>query len=689
MTVTRVKDFAAKVLAEIDIYEKEAIAKVLFEMQGAPKDAIANATSGSGTTALKRDPHVLVRYESDCSILALRDRLQSRLNDESAISDASLKEFADLLLARFSIIKDTNCLYNYSPKSLASKSFIALAKNLFETLNPIALASGREAKYLHYYDYLFPDFPCRKYTSETGHLGELSLTDFFWGEDIWKEGVLKELGRPIPTLSCLEAYRLERTMRPPHVFLTQAEMAAKVKGKAEGKVVNPVISRADNDRLKDHSSCASDYFMAINTKTLGEEKKDEFKIKLVELISQSDFVPGYLYETMASNTALVRNGFLRTLNVGTLRDLADYLSNRVAPVDWKAFLEALPEDDFFRITLPKAANAVPDLSVLSAEKFEAFVNNDAWYVKEESRHNNAALLILAELYRRKRNYEGLFTGKISNITSGFVGGSSRNVKMDAVDVLMDFFVCSNYCLNQLDVYLEKTGKIKLHGGAIKSDRLLFLVNKANSLWNALLATAKLPEDDGDAVEAQANQPAATLVYNAETLARDAQRLCGPGAGSWSEEVRHINKTALKGYIISCGGDYGLYNCITTPGHYIKGNNRHNRAILYILTQHYIDKRGAGNSHTTNYGKFLGAPDKVQKLQAARLLLEFFESDMPLNHLHEFLVKKGALEQEAIIVDRAIYSETKALAKTAESVLTEEFYMEQPKETGLLSYFSWK
>lgn len=687
MIGTRVKDFAAKLLEEIDLYQRQATAKAMEEMKSAGKETITTATSGSGESAAALDPYVLVRYESDASILTLKEKLNARLNDESQVSDENLQIFIELLLKRHAIIKDTNSLYNYSPYSVASLCYVALAKNLFNTLYPIKQQSGREITHLHYYDYLFPDFPCRKYKSDTGHLGELELTDFFWGEDVYKDKVLKEPGRPIPVLRCLEARRLaQRSMRPPHVFLTHEERELQAKAPPGVELPAPVISRADNSRLISHSDEANAYFIALNKKN-AEGEKDELKIKLLGRVCQPGFMPGYLFDPVTSNNRLIKNEFLITVCVTKLSELAYYLSNRVHPEDWKAFLDALPEDEFFKLTLPKTANGA-DLSQLDLDKFKAFVNNPTWYILQEDRQNYATLTVLAELYRRKRNnHEGMF----GNGISGALGAAhSRTAKSNAVDVLIDFFVsCANsqFTLNQLEPFLKKSLKFESHGSAIRSDRLLILVNKAEDLWNEILKRANPPlENSID--EQEVRQPPSSLVYNEEILKIDAERLSRTDFSEWRNEIKLINRIAFAGYIGSCGGANGLYNCIINPKLYIKGNEAYNRAVLYILVNHYINIRGVLEENTTSYGGAIGAYKRNTKVEAGKTLAGFFESGMPLNQLHEYLVKVGKLDQEGVIYDStfSVYSLTRAFASTAKAVLEPDFFMDPAKKSGFFARF---
>ena len=666
MTMTRVKEFSEAMLREIDGFERESVANVLLNM-----DALVDPSAADNSQVAKNRSDVLLRYESIFAVHVLRSLLNKHLKDTTPVSEESLKPFADFLMSRFDLVKNTNGLYMHSTHSVATLSLVALAKRLFNTLNPLVESSGREARYKHYYDYLFPGFLCSKFVPPDGHLGDYQLNEFFLSED----------GRPVPIMASLEAYRIGGKFRPPCIFLTPEERRA-------GET--PLLSRYDTERLTSHSSCAKDYFFAVSAKKPFSEL-ESYKMNLIERAGSPGFVPGCTYAD--SNSSLIANGFLKVLDVRKLTDFADLLYKTVTPEDWRAFVAAIPEAQFDEVVLPKLPNGEPDVSLVNPDKFEAFVNKDAWYVPGESLHNYAVILLLAEFYHKKRIHEPKWTGTVSNFTSGYVGGLSRGAKLDAVGALLDFVVRvakKEFCPNQVDAYLKKYSMMEAHGAAIKSDRLLFLVNKLNYLWDKLLADSK-KQDNADLSDSL-HSPALSLKYDTNSLARDAMRLCQANKGEWSEVVKSFKQTALAGYIKSCGG---FYSCVTKQDHYIKGNEAHNRAVLYIMTDYYIRSRSDGDEHGSQIGKFFGAPAKGTKLLAAEEgLLEFFRSDKPLNHLPEHLEQRGLL---SIIKEYSLTtSKTKLLAETAEAVCTPKFFEPRDEHSltasvskSVTSYLGWK
>lgn len=693
--MAQVKEFIAKVLAEIN----EAVAR--------------SVAAGKGDKGLE----VLLRYESEWALRLLQQTLEDHQNDEAEVSAESLQFCIDFLQKRYELIKNTDAIYNHHPDSCANTACIILAKNL------IAALPAQAEK--HHYEYLFPGLRCSDYVSSRGDLGAIGLHEFFWGDD----------NTPIETLACLDKYRKKiaegEDCFPYHVCLKPESLQNRR---------NDQLSNIETRRLLSHSPAANKYIEAIDSKKprKTDAELDLCRKELLDVLQDKNAVPQYTYNHKPdqSNMNLLRNGYLNAIDVTDMHSFAEVLFNGVKRRDWIAFVSAIDRDMFYQILLPKVEEKQPvgtrvvlpkqgdlqsgaafvkkpearpvlvkadksvlpitlmedrqqhrvkmvlqdlteviekqdgsvvllkpDISVLQ-EKFKGFVNSQKYNNDRASDKNKALLFLLTELYIHNRAGEGAaFTGAL-----GAWSGTERGIKETAAGKLREFFTMKGhhnnnradrpkptYLINQIQTYLKDVDATD-HLKALTSDRLGSITEKSFALGPGI------------------QESAANLAKLAEAISQ------APG-NRWVDAIADVPDNLLQQYIESSGG----FNKCVKSQEYKRGNHAYNKAVLFILTEHYIRSREKApeyNNHTVPSSFFSKMTySKNDKVEAGKIFRAFLCSDKDPSRLSEYLKERKDLsvadkaKHEAVIRDAtSLFSELGTLAAQAEAVCRDDYYL---------------
>ena len=689
---------------------REFIAKVLAEINDAVARSIAG---GKGDAGLE----VLLRYESEWAKRLLSQTLEGHQDDTAEVSAESLQFCVDFLRTRYELIKNTDAIYNHHPDSLANTACIVLARNL------VAALPAETQK--HHYEYLFPGLKCSEYVSSRGDLGAIELHEFFWGDD----------NTPIETLACLDKYRKKiaegEDCFPYHVCLKPESLQNRR---------NEQLSNIETRRLLSHSVAANKYIEAIDSKKprKTEAELDFCRNELLDVLQDKNAVPQYTYnhKPNQSNMNLLRNGYMSAIDVTDMNSFAEVLFNGVKRKDWIAFVSAIDRDMFYQILLPKVeerqpagtkivlpkqddaqSGAVvakksevrpvlvkadksvlpitlvedrqqhrtkmllqdltevmqkqdgtvvlikPDISVLQ-EKFKWFVNAQKYNNDRASDKNKALLFLLTELYIHNRTGEGAaFTGAF-----GAWSGTERGMKETAAGKLREFFTLKGhhkknngdkpkptYLINQIQTYL-KDEEATDHLKALTSDRLGYITEKSFALGPGI------------------RESAANLAKLAEAISQ------APGS-RWVDAIADVPDNLLQQYVESSGG----FNKCVKSQEYKRGNHAYNKAVLFILTEHYIRSREKGpehNNHTLPSSFFSKMTwSKTDKVEAGRIFRAFLCSDKDPSRLSEYLKERKDLsladktKYEAIIRDvTSLFSELGTLAAQADAVCRDDYYL---------------
>ncbi len=670
--MAKIKDFAKKVLLEIELAHKQ------------------EAQSGRP----RRELPPLSVFECELANDILCKKLEEYSKDEvTEVSEQSLKPLLSMLARRFTVIARTNGSYNADPYSPYNLAFITLAKSLFTECNALREASDRKQEcFTHYYDCLF-GLSTQHFISSKGQLGDLPLSAFFWSVDLV----------PVETAESLRQFMKCRGkfVQPQHVCLTEKYLQAREVTTNK----KPNLHNQDIKTLVSHSKEAEQLYSAIFNKqdpNIVQAHQEALDAKCTD----PKFVPGYVYRDMNNKDVsvkhLIESGFLMTLvdksmlvktgeeqyRLG-MRALAHILSVKVPTSEWDGIISHIETEDLYSMVLP-AVNNEPDIEVLNSDNFQAFIDNPDWYLQDEprqpvlndgaaepvkSRHTNALMYLMADLYERKRASEDDFTGVVGKIT-GF--GCAMKDKLPAAQAFKQF-TKSVYFPTRLDEYL-KHEDLTMHQAAFSGDRLLLLKNKASNLGNA----------------------------SAEHLANAARKLAAiQSRADWPEAIERENilTPELLAYIQSCGRPMDAFatcltNCMKMSSNYIQGDKEgYNKAVLYIFTLCYLNDRGKNPDDTkkvsaTMWGVDLGGYlpklgfKKDDKLAAGQEFLRFLESDHATDELAVYMKKDSKKPHLLpVMLDiRSLYSVLGNLVQTAEKVCTSAFYAPPAKEarSGLLA-----
>ena len=637
---------------------------------------------------------VLLRYESQWAFRLLQKTLEKHLESVETVSVESLQFLVDFLQTRHRLIKDTDAIYNHSGSS-ANMACIILAQHLVEELQ---LDGGKQ----HYYEYLFPGLRCADYKSSKGDLGALSLQEFFWSDD----------GIPVETLACLDAYKreIEKGVEcyPPHVCLSEQLMKERP---------NAQLSVIETRRLQTHSIEAEKYMAAFDDCRQPQRitDVDACRSALIAKMSHDEFKPHYTYnqKPKQSNMNFLRNGFLKEIEIDDLLSFAHQLFNAVNREDWIDFVSAIDDDVFFQVVLPKVEEVQPagtvvvtldgrklleklnksrlpltitedaltgkvrmflpdlcevihrsdgtisclkpDKSILRTEKFKIFIDALAYSKDRDSDANKSVLFLLTELYLRNRHsHEGTYNGALGSWV-----GTPQEVKESAAGILREFFTkksyheknnnperqTKTYLINQITTYLKDTDNV-IHTHALLHSRLGYITAKATSLGPGMRESAQ------------------SLGMLAEQFSRM------PG-GAWVEEMQLVPDNLLQSYVDSSGG----FNKCIKAQEYRENNHLFNKAVLFILTEHYIRAREKGEEHKSFLGRYSWG--KLEKVEAGKIFRAFLCSDKLPNRLTEYLQQEDKSKYESIIRDQlSLFSELGTLSAQAEAVCKPEFYQLQ-------------
>ena len=462
------------------------------------------------------------------------------------------------------------------------------------------------------------------------------------------------------------------------------------------------LTQAEFKRLISHSPEAVAYSKAIDILAKEQNKEqalpqmtiaqlDVIRANLEKLTLREDFRPRYTYGTQQSNKNLLLHGYFQELKVTDLSSFARLLSDEVKPADWVEFVNAVDGNFLYKLFLPmqeekqppgtvlrdgpngkvlvmpgktvelmsktdarrpagnvefytpewfqvlqRADGSIyllkPDLSQLSSEKFDAFIEKQNCSGDVESVYNKALMLLLTNLYKRARHNESKFAGTVGKMTGL---APDREKKEDAASALERAMAAEGYLINQVPKYLKDTGGT-VHLAAMKGGRLGALLKKAYSLGPGIRESA---ENLGKLVEILSKSP----------------------LDSWVAMMATVPENTLQQYVDTSGG---FINFVKGQK-YVEGNEKYNKAILYILGVQYSRNREKEQEHTGFLGSF--SYSKKQKTAAINAYLNFLtskkkptpeqianntpESELPeysLNELHQYLVDVGKEELEPIM-----------------------------------------
>jgi hypothetical protein len=720
MAITRVNEFAAEMLRRIERVKGAANLPTNHDVgqdagneemvrggglkksrDGLRKEAIVNdflLNFAARVTLYVYEQTLVKRERDDMSANELdKDGLYEVAKDDRLVTEEALQPDIQTLREYFDVFKNTNGLPNYSPTATSTLVFSELAKLICETLNSQAAALDLPAKYLHYYELLFPDFPYKKFTSAAGSLGLYAPHEFFWGSN----------GRPIPVLACLDARRTskEKVMFPPHVFLTEEE-------RAKGVAIQ--ITREDLIRLRAHSREADDYFKAIHNRESVEIQNEKRALLVERLKDHSSLSPldGYLYTN--DNKTLVLNGFFKQFDLKSSFDLANFIYENARPHEWKSLVKCIDDQTLFDLMLPKMADGkTPDRSVLCEGKFDAFVETHSVYRQNLKflRYNSVAFILLAECFRRQRASEPYHTGSLTQQFEGVPGVTTRTDKTDAVEMLMDLCASPEFNLNQPLEYLKKRNLAALDAleklpadqqakaaletqykeiseSVITSGRLSCLTKKMVSLCNSILAqNAVVGNKAGEA----SDHPD---TYNLESLVQDAGVLCRTPRSQWCADIIKGKEKLIASYVTSRGG---FNQCLAYPGHYRKDDDDFNRAMIYLFSEFYTPARDAEEppqpkpETQSTLGWMFSAVKSVttvlsytqkDKTLAVEDWKEFLRTREPVNQFYEWCVKGQKIRSYDVMRNMMVFnSKTNALLTQANTVVAANFLVPIPEATA--------
>lgn len=668
--MSKVKEFAAKVLAEIKAALEEQLP--LRNISTLAKYQTENWFVGLLQMELQN------RLGGELGN-HLDDKEKSRLTDEAEaeVSEESLQVFIRMLEKQYKFIWETNCIYMSATHSAATRAAEVLARNLHEHI--------KSDKYHHHYDYMLPGDvpPTVKFTSSTGRFEDMPLNAFFMTSD----------GIPVEVLACLDGYRrAKNSVNPKHVCLREADWPNKV---------CPELTDEDRLRLTTHSQEAKDYDWAI-CHSNDEAEKDAYRQKLVDVLANKNFVPGYNY--IESDKRLLANGALNDFNVRSL-DEASKLLVRIHPEDWLGFVKCLDYDTVLSMLLPKTPSlgqmqGKPDSSIFiraNEARLKDFLNNPKWYVPcgEDMQLNIATFFLLAELFKRIRSRELVHTGAISQAT-GYA--TNKEQKLSALEFFQEFLLSclleGGRCLNQLEEYARDKGHSDDYAAWLQEGRTFLLVDKAKQLWESLIKQAALNTHQEDA---DLKNPG-SFIYNKLTLIGDAHTLCKFSKLRWEEKVSELydpskgRMNALQSFVKSFLSPRSFLdniyarqddfaNCVSRKDHYMQGEHLLNRAVLYIFANYYGFYRNLDNDNKSTGGKLMGAPDKKVKLAAVDAFKRFLRSDYELNELSKFIEVECPKEERVGLMkalnDLSYFSQLSALAAQAGKVYSPTFFVDDP------------
>lgn len=614
---------------------------------------------------------ILTRYESDYTLQALKALMEEDIQCTNKISEAALIKYIELLEKRTRFFPKTNIGYCEDQSTEVNLICELLAIKLHAALGHLGGAR------LHPYDYLYPGLPCTQFKSSRGNFGDLKHWEYFWSES----------GYPIEIYACLETFEKnmhEARQLPAHVCLQDDKMKA---------LGNPGISLNDMLRLTSNTLTA-EYFKAIKEKSL--DKIAFAKAKLKEAMNNGNFTLGHPASSKMSDAQLLKNGFvIDDQGIVDIFTLAKFISESVAPQDWKEFITTFDNTLLYSKCLPKLADGkTPNIRVLMDDAlFRTFISNDTYYVQRESAHNNAVLFLLTELYIRIRKGQGAQIGVIGQLTGG-VGCINEGQKVDAAEqVLQCFYQSLQYPLNQKDKYLiDKSATV--HAAALREGRLGAIVAQGEKIWQELVSK---PSPNVNASGANSNNDEYNgvrreiLLYTREDLKKFADELCGMDRSLWAQHLKsNLNEKGLRA-LIKTEDDFLKF--VRNPANYRESDETYNRAVLAIFADYYRRDRGQEEDHTGFFGKKLGSnlvSDKSTKLKLVQYFIEFLCSTWSLNKLPEYLATRNLSQHLSAMKESYNYfgqSKLAELVKLATDVGLSDFYHKQPSK-GIFSAWGW-